>query len=285
VDCLPYQVPGLTLVAEGIDGTSRGGSDSGTDANLESVRIFSPAVDNGLWPTVSRVAEAVGWRRCQCTMDAASESNARAFVSGVGSTSRARKLSTRCVYPTGRRVTVQSAGVRNMRCSTSFPPLLLSGLRWKRFAWIAPCAPRRAGLASRSDSLSWRSTGTSCARRGIMIPQPTTPAHDTPRVTSSRDRNLSSTVYRDIGGPSPPPRGPRRSRRVGEGFARRSRRREKKYPPPPPSTTRATTQLATADTCGFARAVPCAGDTPGSCVAPCLPLWICLTSPQTNCLI
>ena len=74
VDCLPWHVPGLTLVAEGIDGASRGGSELGADANVEA--ILGPAVDDGLWLTVSRAVEAAGWQRV--TVDAfASESNAR----------------------------------------------------------------------------------------------------------------------------------------------------------------------------------------------------------------
>ncbi len=37
VDCLPYNVPGLTLVAEGIDGASRSGSDFGEGINVDSI--------------------------------------------------------------------------------------------------------------------------------------------------------------------------------------------------------------------------------------------------------
>jgi hypothetical protein len=47
VDCLPLHFPGLTLVAEGVDGASRSGSELGEDANVDSVR--GPAVSDDLW--------------------------------------------------------------------------------------------------------------------------------------------------------------------------------------------------------------------------------------------
>ena len=74
VDCLPYHVPGLTLVAEGIDGASRGGAEFGEGVNVAS--ILGPAVSDGLWCTAALAAADAGWGRI--TVDAfASESNAR----------------------------------------------------------------------------------------------------------------------------------------------------------------------------------------------------------------
>jgi hypothetical protein len=74
VDFEPWHVPGLCLIAEGIDGASRSGADFGSDANLLS--IIGPAAGPGLWDHIARVASAAGWR---ITVDAlASESNARA---------------------------------------------------------------------------------------------------------------------------------------------------------------------------------------------------------------
>jgi hypothetical protein len=52
VDCFPYHVPGLTLVAEGINGASCGGVDFGEDANVDS--ILCPAVSDDLWLLVAR---------------------------------------------------------------------------------------------------------------------------------------------------------------------------------------------------------------------------------------
>ncbi len=46
-----YHVQGLTLVAEGIDGASRGGSELGEDANVET--ILGPAFSDELWRSVS----------------------------------------------------------------------------------------------------------------------------------------------------------------------------------------------------------------------------------------
>ncbi len=74
VDCLPLHVPGLTLVAEGIDGASRGGDDFGPDANVDST--LGPAVSDELWLQATRAAADAGWGGV--TVDAfASESNAR----------------------------------------------------------------------------------------------------------------------------------------------------------------------------------------------------------------
>ena len=75
VDCLPCHVPGLVLVAEGVDGASRAGSELGPDANVAAV--LGPAVDDTVWSMARRAAAAAGWRRV--TVDAfASASNARA---------------------------------------------------------------------------------------------------------------------------------------------------------------------------------------------------------------
>jgi hypothetical protein len=74
VDCLPLHVPGLTLVAEGVDGASRCGSELGEDANVDNVR--GPAVSDGLWRAISAAVADAGWGAV--TVDAfASESNAR----------------------------------------------------------------------------------------------------------------------------------------------------------------------------------------------------------------
>jgi hypothetical protein len=75
VDCLPLHVLGLSLVAEGIDGASRGEADFGPYANVDS--ILGPSISDGLWLLVARAAVAAGWDGI--TVDAfASESNARA---------------------------------------------------------------------------------------------------------------------------------------------------------------------------------------------------------------
>jgi hypothetical protein len=74
VDFSPWHVPGLQLVAEGIDGASRAGVALGDDANLAAV--LGPAVVDELWLLILQAATAVGW---QPSVDAfASESNARA---------------------------------------------------------------------------------------------------------------------------------------------------------------------------------------------------------------
>jgi hypothetical protein len=75
VDLLRYHVPGLTLVAEGIDGASRAGDDFGPGANVDS--ILGPAVSDHVWHLVCRAAADAGLG--DFTVDAfASESNARA---------------------------------------------------------------------------------------------------------------------------------------------------------------------------------------------------------------
>lgn len=74
VDLLLWHVPGLQLVAEGIDGASRGGSHFGPDANLENVS--GPAVSDALWERIRTAASAAIGR---ITVDAfASEANRRA---------------------------------------------------------------------------------------------------------------------------------------------------------------------------------------------------------------
>ena len=74
VDVLPWHVPGLQLVAEGIDGASRAGDDLGLGINVQST--LGPAVSDGLWAKVQEVSASVGWR---ITVDAfASASNTRA---------------------------------------------------------------------------------------------------------------------------------------------------------------------------------------------------------------
>jgi hypothetical protein len=74
IDILPWHVPGLQLVAEGIDGASRGGTAFGVSDNLDST--LGPAISDTLWDEVRRVAAAACW---SITVDAfATESNARA---------------------------------------------------------------------------------------------------------------------------------------------------------------------------------------------------------------
>ena len=75
VPCLPWHVPGLTLIAEGIDDASRSGDAMGPDANVAAVR--GPAVDDQLWSVVRAAASDAGWG--SITVDAfASTANARA---------------------------------------------------------------------------------------------------------------------------------------------------------------------------------------------------------------
>jgi hypothetical protein len=73
-DCLPWYSPELMLVAEGIDGASRSGSDLGPDATAAAV--LGPAVDDVLWDAMRQAAADAGWRRV--TVDAlASAGNAQ----------------------------------------------------------------------------------------------------------------------------------------------------------------------------------------------------------------
>jgi hypothetical protein len=72
VDLLPWHVPGLQLVAEGVYGASRAGDDFGPGCNVES--SLGPAVSVVLWSSVLRDSAAAGWH---ITVDAfATESNA-----------------------------------------------------------------------------------------------------------------------------------------------------------------------------------------------------------------
>lgn len=74
VDPLCMHVPGLALIAEGIDGASRSGEHFGRDANLQNVA--GPCVSDRLW---GRIAEVVGLCGLRITVDLfASESNRRA---------------------------------------------------------------------------------------------------------------------------------------------------------------------------------------------------------------
>jgi hypothetical protein len=74
LDLLPWHVPGMQLVEEGVDGASRGGRHFGDDANLESV--VGPAVSDALWRRIMAVVAEVG---LEVTVDAfATESNRRA---------------------------------------------------------------------------------------------------------------------------------------------------------------------------------------------------------------
>ena len=74
VDPLCMHVPGLALVAEGIDGASRSGTTFGKDANLDSV--VGPSVSDSLWAKIAGAAQRCGLR---VTVDLfATESNRRA---------------------------------------------------------------------------------------------------------------------------------------------------------------------------------------------------------------
>jgi hypothetical protein len=66
VDLLPYHVPGLTLVAEGIDGASRSCSDFGENSNVEN--ILGPMVSDDLWRLVSRAADDVFSASTHCAL-------------------------------------------------------------------------------------------------------------------------------------------------------------------------------------------------------------------------
>ena len=74
LDVVPrmWHVPGLALVAEGIDGASRGGGDLGDDC-VDA--IVGPAVSDDLWGRIEEELQKLGWR---VTIDLfASASNAR----------------------------------------------------------------------------------------------------------------------------------------------------------------------------------------------------------------
>ena len=119
VDCLPQHVPGLTLVAEGIDGASRGGADFGPDVNVDS--ILGPAVSDELWSLVARAAADAGLRGI--TVDAfASESNARAprFWSRFHEPG-AEAIDGLCV-PDWARSTCPACGAAHREVVFAFPP-------------------------------------------------------------------------------------------------------------------------------------------------------------------
>jgi hypothetical protein len=121
-DCLPMHVPGLTLVAEGVDGASRSGSELGEGANAESVR--GPAVTDALWSVVSRAALDAGWARV--TVDAfASACNARAprFWSRF-SEPESEAIDALCV-PDWARSLCPSCGASHREVVFAFPPLSL----------------------------------------------------------------------------------------------------------------------------------------------------------------
>jgi hypothetical protein len=64
----------MALVAEGVDGASRGGAHFGLDENLDSA--LGPAVSDGLWEVIRAAMAGAGW---EITVDAyATESNRRA---------------------------------------------------------------------------------------------------------------------------------------------------------------------------------------------------------------
>ena len=122
VDCLPLHVPGLTLVAEGIDGASRGGADYGPDANVES--ILGPAVTDRLWHLVTVAVADAGWPGI--TVDAfASESNARAprFWSRFHEPG-AEAIDALCV-PDWARSTCPACGEAHREVVFAFPPAAL----------------------------------------------------------------------------------------------------------------------------------------------------------------
>jgi hypothetical protein len=74
IDPLCMHVPGLALIAEGIDGASRSGTTFGQDANLE--HVAGPCVTDQLWGRIVGAAELCGLR---VTLDLfATESNRRA---------------------------------------------------------------------------------------------------------------------------------------------------------------------------------------------------------------
>ncbi len=73
--CVPWHMPELVLVAEGIDGASRSASGLGPDATVKAV--LRPAVDDEPWGAVRQAAADAGLLRI--TVDVfASAANARA---------------------------------------------------------------------------------------------------------------------------------------------------------------------------------------------------------------
>ena len=158
VDCLPLHVPGLTLVAEGIDGASRGGAEFGEGVNVEA--ILGPAVSDALWATVVQAATDAGWGAV--TVDAfATASNARRRgprASGAGLRNRAPRRSTHCASPTGPGASAPRAAAATARSSTPSRRTLWCGPRSRRPAPIGPCA------SSWCRSPSSRRTGMPCLR-------------------------------------------------------------------------------------------------------------------------
>ncbi len=74
VTCLPLHVPGITLVAEGIDGASCSGAELGDGVNVDA--ILGPDVSDQLWSTAACAAADAGLGRA--TVDAfATESKVR----------------------------------------------------------------------------------------------------------------------------------------------------------------------------------------------------------------
>jgi hypothetical protein len=119
VDCLPLHVPGLTLVAEGIDGASRCGSEFGQGVNVDSV--LGPAVSDELWSIASRAAIDAGWG--DVTVDAfASASNARAarFWSRFHEPG-AEAIDALCV-PDWSRSACPSCGLYHREVLYAYPP-------------------------------------------------------------------------------------------------------------------------------------------------------------------
>ncbi len=68
LDLLPWHVPGMQLVEEGVDGASRRGRHFGDDANLESV--VGPAVSDALWSRIMAVVGLVAEVGLEVTVDA-----------------------------------------------------------------------------------------------------------------------------------------------------------------------------------------------------------------------
>ncbi len=122
VDCLPLHVPGITLVAEGVDGASRSGSELGAGANVDG--IWGPAVSDDLWLAILRAAADAGWG--SVTVDAfASESNARVprFWSRLFEPG-SEVLDALCV-PDWSRSACPACGATHREVIYAFPPPLL----------------------------------------------------------------------------------------------------------------------------------------------------------------
>ncbi len=134
VDLLPYHVPGLTLVAEGIDGASRAGEDFGQGANVDS--ILGPTVSDHLWQLVCRAAGDAGLGGF--TVDAfASESNTRAprFWSRFHEPG-SEAISALCV-PNWARSLCLTCGVMHREVLFLHPRTTWCEPRWRRRVRIA----------------------------------------------------------------------------------------------------------------------------------------------------